>query len=120
MPSIAMAAELECIDVLIIGAGPAGLTAANCFNGSPLKVRVVDKKIGIVETGKADGLKSISLEVLDTFGVGDHIRNEAWRVEEVCLWNVDAQTQKLMRTMTVADKIAELGSPREVSLHQGE
>ncbi|GMF79387.1 unnamed protein product [Aspergillus oryzae] len=65
------------------------LTAANCFLGSRLNVRIIDKKNGIVEAGKADGLKSISLEVLDSFGIGDGIRNEAHRVEEITLWNSD-------------------------------
>jgi phenol 2-monooxygenase len=72
----------------------------------------------VVETGKADGLKSISLEVLDTFGIGDAIRNEAHRVEEVVLWNVD-KTGRLSRSMTIPDRTPELRKPREVSLHQG-
>ncbi|OQE17780.1 hypothetical protein PENFLA_c023G07827 [Penicillium flavigenum] len=87
-----MVDKVDKVDVLIIGAGPAGLTAANCFNGSSgLRVRVIDKKSGTVQTGKADGLKSISLEVLDTFGIGDVIRNESHRVEEVVLWEPDGQ-----------------------------
>ncbi|KAL3421188.1 phenol hydroxylase [Phlyctema vagabunda] len=113
-----MTIKTQQVDVLIIGAGPAGLTAANCFNGSNLSVRLIDKKSGIVETGKADGLKSISLEVLDTFGIGDAIRNEAHRVEEVVLWNVD-ERGILTRSMTIPDRTPELRKPREISLHQG-
>jgi phenol 2-monooxygenase len=56
--------------------------------------------------------------VLDTFGIGDAIRNEAHRVEEVVLWNVD-ETGKLSRSMTIPDRTPELRKPREISLHQG-
>lgn len=94
------------------------LTAANCFLGSRLNVRIIDKKNGIVEAGKADGLKSISLEVLDSFGIGDGIRNEAHRVEEITLWNSDP-AGGLSRACIIPDRIPELGKPREVSLHQG-
>ncbi|KAJ5173539.1 FAD binding domain protein [Penicillium coprophilum] len=107
------------VDVLIIGAGPAGLTAANCFNGSNgLRVRVIDKKSSTVQTGKADGLKSISLEVLDTFGIGDAVRNESQRVEEVVLWEPDGQGG-VARSMTIPDRVPELGKPREMTLDQG-
>ncbi|KNG91250.1 FAD binding domain protein [Aspergillus nomiae NRRL 13137] len=106
-------------DVLIIGAGLAGLTAANCFNGSKnLRVRVIDKNPGTIERGKADGLKSISLEVLDTLGIGDAIRNESHRVEEIALWEPDSEGG-LVRSMTVPDRVPELQKPREVTLDQG-
>ncbi|KAJ6189896.1 FAD binding domain protein [Penicillium mononematosum] len=113
-----MSNMVDKVDVLIIGAGPAGLTAANCFNGSGLRVRVIDKKSGTVQTGKADGLKSISLEVLDTFGIGDVIRNESHRVEEVVLWEPDGQ-EGVRRSMTIPDRVPELGKPREMTLDQG-
>lgn len=32
------------VDVLIIGAGPAGLMAANALNNAGVKVRIVDKR----------------------------------------------------------------------------
>jgi phenol 2-monooxygenase len=81
------------------------LTAANCFNGSNgLRVRVIDKRSGTVQTGKADGLKSISLEVLDTFGTGNVIRNESHRAEEVFLWEPDAQGG-VERSMTPGSRV---------------
>ncbi|KAK2592651.1 hypothetical protein QQS21_009650 [Conoideocrella luteorostrata] len=106
------------VDVLIVGAGPAGLTAANCFNGTKLKVLVVDKKDGPEKTGRADGLKSISLEILDTFGIGDTILTDSQRCEEIVLWNPD-KNGVIQRTMTIADKVDELMKPREITLDQG-
>ncbi|KAI1398908.1 FAD binding domain protein [Hypoxylon fuscum] len=113
-----MAPIAESVDVLIIGAGPAGLTAANCFNGTNLRVRLIDKKTGPVETGRADGLKSISIEVLDTFGIGDTIRNYSHRVEEIALWDPD-KNGVITRSMTIPDRVQELMKPREMTLDQG-
>ncbi|THW85520.1 2-polyprenyl-6-methoxyphenol hydroxylase [Aureobasidium pullulans] len=108
----------EYVDVLVIGAGPAGLTAANCFNGSKLSVRVVDKKPGPIKTGRADGLKSITMEILDTFGIGDAIRNDCQRCEEIVLWDADSKGA-IRRTLTIPDRVEELMQPREVTLDQG-
>lgn len=71
-----------------------------------------------MQTGKADGLKSISLEVLDTFGIGDAIRNESHRVEEIVLWEPENRGG-LARYMTIPDRVPELGKPREMTLDQG-
>ncbi|OCK74799.1 FAD binding domain protein [Lepidopterella palustris CBS 459.81] len=92
--------------------------AANCFNGTNLRVRIVDKKAGPVETGRADGLKSISIEILDTFGIGDAIQNECQRCEEIVLWDPD-KNGVITRTLTIPDRVEELMKPREVLLDQG-
>lgn len=94
------------------------LTAANCFNGTNLRVRVIDRKDGPEKAGRADGLKSISLEILDTFGIGDTILKDSQRCEEIVLWNPD-KNGVIKRTMTIADKVEELMKPREVTLDQG-
>ncbi|KAI2602379.1 FAD binding domain protein [Hypoxylon sp. NC1633] len=113
-----MSVKTDYVDVLVIGAGPAGLTAANCFNGTNLRVRLIDKKVGTVQTGRADGLKSISIEVLDTFGMGDIIRNVCHRIEEIVLWDPD-ENGMITRSMILPDRIEELMKPRDVALDQG-
>jgi phenol 2-monooxygenase len=94
------------------------LTAANCFNGSDLTVRIIDKKPGPDYVGKADGIKSISIEVLDSLGIGDAVFSESQRVEEIVLWNPD-ENGTIERTMTIPDRVEELMKPREVCLDQG-
>jgi phenol 2-monooxygenase (NADPH) len=84
-----------------------------------LRVRIVDKKSGAFTLGKADGLKSISIEVFDSFGLGDAILNECLRVEEIVLWNPDVNGV-IKRTMTIPDRVEELMKQREVMLDQGE
>lgn len=94
------------------------LTTANSFNGSNCRVRLIDWKPAPLETGRADGLKSISLEVLDSFGIGDRVLNDCQPCEEIVLWN-PGKDGVIARTMTIPDKVEELGKAREVTLDQG-
>jgi phenol 2-monooxygenase len=52
------------IDVLIIGAGPAGLMAATALTKAGVNVRIVDKRTNRVTVGHADGLQARTVEVL--------------------------------------------------------
>ena len=94
------------------------LTTANSFNGTNLRIRVIDKKSAPLETGRADGLKSISIEVLDSFGIGDSILKNCQPCEEIVLWN-PGKDGVITRTMTIPDKVEELRRAREVTLDQG-
>jgi phenol 2-monooxygenase len=97
------------------------LTTANSFIGSPLRVRLIDKKAAPLQFGRADGLKSISLEVLDSFGIGDTILKDAQPCEEIALWHPDPERDGVIsRTMTIPDRVEELGKAREITLDQGE
>lgn len=46
---VAVHSELSSVDVLIVGAGPAGLMAANALSKAGISVRVVDKRYGFVK-----------------------------------------------------------------------
>ena len=72
-------------DVLIIGAGPAGLFAANALARAGVKVKIIDQKYGSVlimlgsrtysvapravriSSGQADGIQSRTVEVLQVY-----------------------------------------------------
>jgi phenol 2-monooxygenase len=51
-------------DVLIIGAGPAGLMAATALTKAGVSVRIVDKRPTRVMVGQADGCQPRTMEVL--------------------------------------------------------
>lgn len=61
-------------DILIIGAGPAGLLAACWASQYPVSVRIIDKNASRKPTGHADGIHSRTLEILDSFGIDGVIR----------------------------------------------
>lgn len=58
-------------DVLIVGAGPTGLTAANVLARSGVSFRILDKKAGPAEESRALVVHAKTLELLDKLGLAD-------------------------------------------------
>jgi phenol 2-monooxygenase len=52
------------VDVLVIGAGPAGLFAAHALKRNGIDVRIIDKRPVKVAAGQADGIQPRTVEVL--------------------------------------------------------
>src|SRR4051812_22513499 len=63
------------VDVLIVGAGPTGLTAAIGARRHGLSVRIVDRGASSTPYSKALVLHSRSMEVFDDLGCIDRIRS---------------------------------------------
>ena len=70
-------------DVLVLGAGPVGLTLANELVRHGIKPRIVDKAAGIREVSKAMILHVRTQEVLDKVGVAARLAQEAEPLTEV-------------------------------------
>ena len=51
------------VDVLVIGAGPAGIMAGNALIRAGINVRVIDKRPKKVAAGQADGIQPRTIEV---------------------------------------------------------
>jgi phenol 2-monooxygenase len=51
-----------------------------------VKGMVIDQKPCRTQSGHADGIESRTLEILDSFGIGEKIWNEANRTIDLCLW----------------------------------
>ncbi len=58
-------------DLLIVGAGPVGMTAAVVLGQWGARFRIVDKKPGPVEWSQAAGIQTRTLEVLHALGLVD-------------------------------------------------
>ncbi|KAI4731225.1 phenol 2-monooxygenase [Aureobasidium sp. EXF-10728] len=74
------------VDLLIIGAGPAGLMAAAWASQCKLKTRIIDDKDARVRTGQADGLHCRTLEIMDSFGspsIAHEILGQACVIKEI-------------------------------------
>jgi choline dehydrogenase-like flavoprotein len=52
------------VDVMIIGAGPAGLMFANALSRAGVNLRIVDKRPLKLAAGQADGIQPRTVEVL--------------------------------------------------------
>ncbi|KAG6829067.1 hypothetical protein H0H92_005841 [Tricholoma furcatifolium] len=71
------------VDVLIIGAGPAGLMACNALSRAGINVRIVDKRPRKVAAGQADGIQPRTIEVLQSYGLADRLLAEANQLHQV-------------------------------------
>ncbi|KAK2751458.1 hypothetical protein FQN55_000733 [Onygenales sp. PD_40] len=108
----------ETVDVLIVGAGPAGLMLANWLSRFNLKTRVVDKRGTKIFTGQADGLQCRTLEILDSFDIGHRVWRDANHMMEICLWNPD-ENGRIRRSDRIPDTIVGISRFTQVVLHQG-
>ncbi|KAI0594064.1 phenol hydroxylase [Biscogniauxia sp. FL1348] len=106
------------VDVLIIGAGPAGLMAASWMAHCGVKTRIVDKRNSKIYCGQADGLQCRSLEIFDSLGFADRAWKEANHMIEICMWNPGADGV-IRRSDRIPDTIVGLSRFQQIVLHQG-
>ncbi|KAK3485774.1 putative phenol 2-monooxygenase [Neurospora hispaniola] len=79
------------VDVLIVGAGPAGLMAAAWMAHCGISARIVEKRNTKIFTGQADGLNSRTIEIFDSLGFSDRVWKESNHMQEICMWNPNAE-----------------------------
>ncbi|KAJ5910500.1 hypothetical protein N7504_005143 [Penicillium tannophilum] len=106
------------VDVLIVGAGPAGLMLANWLSRFDIRTRIVDKRGSKVFNGQADGLQCRTLEILDSFDFAHRAWRESNHMLEICLWNPD-EHGCLQRSDRIPDTIPGISRFQQVVLHQG-
>ncbi|KAI1087710.1 putative phenol 2-monooxygenase [Rostrohypoxylon terebratum] len=106
------------VDVLIIGAGPAGLMSACWMAHCGVTTRIVDKRNSKIYCGQADGLQCRSLEIFDSLGFGDRAWKEANHMIEICMWN-PGPDGVIRRSDRLPDTIIGLSRFQQCVIHQG-
>ncbi|KAL7628550.1 hypothetical protein AAE478_000065 [Parahypoxylon ruwenzoriense] len=106
------------VDVLIIGAGPAGLMAACWMAHCGVKARIVDKRNAKIYCGQADGLQCRSLEIFDSLGFADRAWKESNHMIEICMWN-PGPNGIIRRSDRIPDTVVGLSRFQQCVLHQG-
>ncbi|OAL20985.1 hypothetical protein AYO22_08405 [Fonsecaea multimorphosa] len=107
-------------DLVIVGAGPAGLMAASWASRLGLNARILDDKPDRIQNGRADGLHVRTMEILDSFGMATRINEAAYHLREICSWNPDPEDEnKLQRTQRILAKEEEYGRFCQQDVHQG-
>ncbi|KAI0517065.1 FAD binding domain-containing protein [Xylaria bambusicola] len=106
------------VDVLIVGAGPAGLMLALWLSRLGVVARIIDKRTAKVFSGQADGFQARTLEILDSFGIGEQVWKEANQMFEVSFWNPNPGG-RIQRNSRVPNNVAKLSRFTESVLHQG-
>ncbi|KAL4251565.1 PheA/TfdB FAD monooxygenase family protein [Abortiporus biennis] len=107
------------VDVLIIGAGPAGLMCAQGLNRAGVKVRIVDQRPKRVAAGQADGIQPRTVEVLQSYGLAERLLREGNQLHMAAFYNPSPNggIERTDRTPDVTAPSARY--PHEVTLHQG-
>lgn len=67
--------------ILVVGAGPAGLTLARALRGRGVAVRHIDAMLAPATTSRALGVQARTLEVLEKFDVAQALLAEAHRID---------------------------------------
>jgi phenol 2-monooxygenase len=74
------------VDVLIIGAGPAGLVCANAVARAGLTVRIIDHK-AVKTAGHADGVMPRTTEIIQSYGLGETFLKQGNQVHTIAFYN---------------------------------
>jgi phenol 2-monooxygenase len=93
------------LDVLIVGTGPAGVVLGAQLAAFPaIRTRIVERRDGPLEVGRADGVACRTVEMFQAFGLADALVREAYWVNEVRFWGPsDADRSRIVRTGWVED-----------------
>ena len=76
---------VNAVDVLVVGAGPTGLTMAAQLAAFGVRVRVVDRAVDRVHESRALAIQPRTLEVLSSLGVTDELVAGGNRTVRLCL-----------------------------------
>ncbi|EIW83427.1 hypothetical protein CONPUDRAFT_164379 [Coniophora puteana RWD-64-598 SS2] len=106
------------VDVLIIGAGPAGLMCATALASAGVSVKIVDKRPTRVLTGQADGIQPRTTEVLQSYGLAERLIREAALVHVGVFYNPNEKGE-IECTGRQADAPQSSRYPFKISLNQG-
>ncbi len=80
----------ERVDVLVVGAGPAGMiAAAQLSQFAGITTRIVERRAGRLEIGQADGIQKRSVETFEAFGFAAEIVAEGCEVTQTVFWKPD-------------------------------
>ena len=95
-------------DVLIVGAGPAGLVLAAQLAAFPeIRTVVIDRKDGPLEVGQADGVACRTVEMFEAFGLADRLIGEGYHVNEVAFWRPASDDRSRIARTGIIDDVEE-------------
>ncbi|KHN97831.1 phenol 2-monooxygenase [Metarhizium album ARSEF 1941] len=109
-------------DIVVVGAGPAGLMLSTCLARWGYRVKHLDNRPGPTKTGRADGIQPRSLDLLRNMRLKtDLMAHKPARVYEVAFWNPDQSGNDIVRTGTWATcpSFIDARYPFTTLIHQG-
>lgn len=104
-------------DVVIIGAGPVGLTAALLLARHGLRVDIVEKRVGPMTTPRAVAVDDESLRIWQACGVGDALR-EHWGSGEIGQCVCTYRDERGRAFLRIHQRAGEFGHPHAAAIHE--
>ncbi|KAF1842812.1 FAD monooxygenase-like protein [Cucurbitaria berberidis CBS 394.84] len=107
-------------DVLVVGAGPAGLMLADNLVRYGIKTRIIDDRPDRTLTGRADGLQPKTIETLRQMRVAEPLLRKGVKVYDISFWKSTSE-KSLYRTGREIHypPIVDLLDPYILLVHQG-
>nr|WP_321980883.1 FAD-dependent monooxygenase [uncultured Cohaesibacter sp.] len=113
------------VDVLIVGTGPAGLTMARQMSEfADITTCIVDKEPGPLLFGRADGISSRTMEIMEAFNSSEMVVKETYQLKQNTFWEPDPENpQNIKLTHKIPDARAGLsefthGIVNQARLHE--
>ncbi|OQE77469.1 hypothetical protein PENNAL_c0061G00603 [Penicillium nalgiovense] len=114
-----MSSSASYVDLLIVGAGPAGLAAACWAAQYQMSTRIIDQKGNRTETGHADGIQSRTLEILESFGIVDPILRQGIHDVDMAHWVTNNGTGNIERHKRFEADSGQRSRYGQIMLNQG-
>lgn len=89
--------DASSVDVLIIGAGPAGLMTAAALAQLGVHYRIIDKSPHRVGVGHADGFQCRTVEVFEALGIAHRVVHEGNEVAEIVFYDPDPKDESNLK-----------------------
>jgi 2-polyprenyl-6-methoxyphenol hydroxylase-like FAD-dependent oxidoreductase len=107
-------------DVVVVGAGPAGLMLADNLVRYGIKVRIIDDRPDRTSTGRADGIQPKTIETLRQMRIAEPLLRKGVKIYDIAFWKSTPE-QSLHRTGREVHypPVVDLLDPYILLVHQG-
>lgn len=75
------------IDVLVVGAGPTGLSAACELARYGISFKIIDRHRDLSDQSKALAVQARTLEIFDRWGIGDRVAAAGSQARSIAMWH---------------------------------
>ncbi|KAF2187167.1 FAD monooxygenase-like protein [Zopfia rhizophila CBS 207.26] len=107
-------------DVVVVGAGPAGLVLADNLVRFGIKTKIIDNRPDRTSTGRADGIQPKTIETLRQMRLAEPLLRKGVRIYDIAFWKSTAK-RSLHRTSREIHypPVVDLLDPYILLVHQG-